>query len=280
MTGRIVRNIVLAVALFYVASPFLLAFAVSAVHVSEPGRLAAIGSPPAVDGSAWRMAWSGACVGETCAGLHAAMVNSVWIVAPALLATSALGIVAGFAIGCHHRSAPSGLYAMLAFAIFVPAQVLIYPTILLTKSLGLFSSLPGAILVHTIWGFPIVTFLFSAAFSNIPKETIRAARLDGANFLSLLLNIAIPQSLIQIGSVILLQFTFLWNDFIVGYTFAGDANRPVSVWLDLLSSTQYGHVDYSVNIAAALVSAAPAVAVYALLYGLTHRADRTLRAMP
>lgn len=268
------------VALFYVVSPFLLALAVSAARVPAPEILGTPSAHLAPDVSAWRVAWSSACVGETCAGLHAAIFNSLRIVVPALLATTVLGVIAGFATSCHHRSAPAGLYALLAFAVFVPAQVLIYPTILLTRSLGLFSSLPGAVLVHTIWGFPVVTFLFSAAFSSIPKEVINAARLDGVNLFSMLLNIAIPQSVVQIGSVILLQFTFLWNDFIVGYTFGGEVNRPLSVWLDLLSSTQYGHVDYSVNVAAALISAAPAVAVYVFLYGITHRADRTLRTRP
>ena len=43
-------------------------------------------------------------------------------------------------------------------------------------------STAGLVLVHTIFGMPILTLLFRNHFAAIPEELFKAARVDGAGF--------------------------------------------------------------------------------------------------
>ncbi len=54
------------------------------------------------------------------------------------------------------------------FGAFVPYQVLVYPIIIGERYLHLFATLPGIIIVHTIFGMPILTLLFRSYYSSIP----------------------------------------------------------------------------------------------------------------
>ena len=42
------------------------------------------------------------------------------------------------------------------FGAFIPYQVMVYPLLKIEDFLGIYSSLPGIILVHTIFGMPIL----------------------------------------------------------------------------------------------------------------------------
>ena len=48
--------------------------------------------------------------------------------------------------------------------------------------MGLYTKLSGLVLVHTIFGMPILTLLFRNYFAAVPEELFKAARVDGAGF--------------------------------------------------------------------------------------------------
>jgi multiple sugar transport system permease protein len=68
----------------------------------------------------------------------------------------------------------------------------------------------GAIIAIDIWsGIGFYGVLFFAALSNIPEELYEAARLDGAEYWTLLWQIAFPLMLDIIGVVVILQFLYI-----------------------------------------------------------------------
>ena len=48
--------------------------------------------------------------------------------------------------------------------------------------MGIYGTLAGIIIVHTIFGMPILTLLFRNYFASLPIELFKAARVDGAGF--------------------------------------------------------------------------------------------------
>jgi multiple sugar transport system permease protein len=68
----------------------------------------------------------------------------------------------------------------------------------------------GAIIAIDIWsGIGFYSVLFFAALSNIPEELYEAARLDGAEYWTLMWQIAFPLMLDFVGVVIILQFLYI-----------------------------------------------------------------------
>ena len=63
---------------------------------------------------------------------------------------------------------------------------------------------------------------------------------------------------------IIWQFTQIWNDFLFGVVFAGGESAPVMVGLNNLTNTTTGVKEYHVEMAAAMITAVPTLAVYVL----------------
>jgi glucose/mannose transport system permease protein len=62
----------------------------------------------------------------------------------------------------------------------------------------------------------------------------------------------------------ILQFTYIWNDFLLGLTFGGRAGQPMTVALNNLVGSQFGEKEYNVDMAATMLTALPTLAVYLL----------------
>ncbi|NHX21950.1 ABC transporter permease subunit, partial [Escherichia coli] len=73
-------------------------------------------------------------------------------------------------------------FTILIFGAFIPYQVMLYPIVILLREVGLMGSLWGLVVVHTIFGMPILTLLFRNYFTSLPDELFKAARVDGAGF--------------------------------------------------------------------------------------------------
>ena len=61
--------------------------------------------------------------------------------------------------------------------------------------MGLYSSLPGIVLIHVIFGLPMMTLLFRNYYAGLPDELFKAARIDGGGFWRIFLQLMLPMSL-------------------------------------------------------------------------------------
>jgi glucose/mannose transport system permease protein len=145
---------------------------------------------------------------------------------------------------------------------FLPYQVLLYPLVLLTSTLGIFSTLWAVILVHTIFGMPLLTLLFRNYFASLPIELFKAARVDGAGFWRIFFQIMLPMSMPIFVVAIILQVTGIWNDFLFGLVFAGQQNYPMTVQLNNIVNSREGVPEYNVNMAATLLTALVPLVIY------------------
>jgi glucose/mannose transport system permease protein len=211
---------------------------------------------------AWRVAWQSACTGLDCQGIQVGFWNSVRIVVPSTALSILVGAVNGYALSYWKPRGASTLFAILLVGAFIPVQVMVYPLVRVLATVHLFSSLPGIVLIHTIFGMPVMTLLFRNYYAALPHELFQAARVDGGGFWRIFLQLMVPMSTPIIVVAVIMQVTGIWNDFILGLVFAGTKNLPMTVQLNNIINTTTGERLYNVNMAATILTSMVPLVIY------------------
>ncbi len=260
------RNLIiytsLAVLSVYYLLPIYVMIATSLKGMPEI-RVGNIFSPPLeITFEPWMRAWSSVCTGLSCEGLSHGFLNSVKITLPSVFFSIAVASVNGYALAMWRFKGANVFFTILIIGAFIPYQVMIYPMVILLRELGLYGDLSGLVLVHTIFGMPILTLLFRNYFSSVPEELFKAARVDGAGFWAIYFQIMVPMALPIFVVAVILQVTAIWNDFLFGVIFTKPENYPMTVQLNNIVNSVTGVKEYNVNMAATLLSGLVPLSIY------------------
>jgi len=260
------RNIILYGTLLVVAIYYLIPLYVMIV-TSLKGmpeiRLGNIFSPPVeVTFEPWIKAWAQACTGLNCDGLSRGFWNSVKITIPSVVVSIAIASVNGYALANWRFKGANLFFTILIFGAFIPYQIMIYPLVILLRDLGIYTKLPGLILIHSIFGMPILTLLFRNYFTTIPEELFKAARVDGARFWGIYFRVMMPMSLPIFVVAIIMQVTGIWNDFLFGVIYTKPDTYPMTVQLNNIVNSVQGVKEYNVNMAATLLTGLVPLTIY------------------
>ncbi|UXS04922.1 carbohydrate ABC transporter permease [Agrobacterium tumefaciens] len=262
------RNIILYGTLFVAAAYYLLPLYVMVV-TSLKGmpeiRIGNIFAPPVeITFEPWVKAWANACTGLNCDGLSRGFWNSVRILVPSVVVSIVIASVSGYAMANWKFKGSELFFSILIIGAFIPYQVMIYPIVIVLRELGVYGTLTGLVIVHTIFGMPILTLLFRNYFASLPEELFKAARIDGANFWQIYFRIMLPMSLPIFVVAMILQVTGIWNDFLFGVVFTRPEYYPMTVQLNNIVNSVQGVKEYNVNMAATLLTGAVPLIVYFL----------------
>jgi glucose/mannose transport system permease protein len=228
-------------------------------------RLGNIFSPPVeITFEPWVKAWATACTGLNCDGLSRGFFNSVRILVPSVILSIAIASVNGYALVNWKFKGSEVFFTILIFGAFIPYQVMLYPLVIILREMGLYGSLSGLVIVHSIFGMPILTLLFRNYFVSLPEELFKAARIDGAGFWQIYFRIMLPMSLPIFVVAIILQVTGIWNDFLFGVVYTKPDYYPMTVQLNNIVNSVQGVKEYNVNMAATLLTGAVPLIVYFL----------------
>ena len=260
------RNIMLYGTLIMVSLYYLLPLYVMVV-TSLKGmpeiRMGNIFSPPMeITFQPWVKAWSEACTGLNCDGLSRGFWNSVRITVPSVIVSIAIASVNGYALANWRFKGANTFFTILIFGAFIPYQVMLYPLVIMLREIGLYGSLTGLVIVHSIFGMPILTLLFRNYFSSLPEELFKAARVDGAGFWGIYFRIMVPMSLPIFTVAMILQVTGIWNDFLFGTVYTKPDVWPMTVQLNNIVNSTQGVKEYNVNMAATLLTGLVPLAIY------------------
>nr|WP_209647275.1 carbohydrate ABC transporter permease [Sinorhizobium mexicanum] len=236
---------------------------ITSIKPMEEIRLGGLFSlPTTVTFEPWAKAWSSACTGLDCRGISPGFWNSVKILVPSVFCSIFVGALTGYALSFWRVRFANLLFAALLLGAFLPYQVFIYPLVRIYSATGLFSTIYALVLTHVIFGLPVITLLFRNYYAGIPIDLFKAARVDGGRFFSIFFRLMLPMSIPMLVVAVILQVTGIWNDFIMGLTFGGLANRPMTVQLTNLVAPTEGEIAYNVNMAATIMTAAVPLIVY------------------
>ncbi|MGO8833670.1 MAG: carbohydrate ABC transporter permease [Roseiarcus sp.] len=240
------------------------------------GNMFALPHAPSFD--AWVKAWGTAHIGVSdTLGIKGYFWNSIKMVVPAVAISTLLGALNGYVLTKWRFAGHRLVFGMMLFACFIPFQSVIIPmaTILgklgelgqfftdtFGASLGFGNSTVNLVIVHTVYGLGFTTLFFRNYYEAFPTELVKSAMIDGAGFFQIFRRILLPNSTPIIIVTVIYQFTNIWNDFLFGSTFAAGDSSPMTVALNNLVNTSTGVTEYNVNMAAAIIAAAPTLLVY------------------
>ena len=239
------------------------------------GNMFALPKEPNFD--AWAKAWGTTCVGLTCDGIKGYFWNSIKMVVPAVLISTLLGALNGYVLTKWRFAGHRLVFGLMLFACFIPFQSVIIPmavilgdigalgnffTDTLGVSLGFGNPTVNLVLVHTVYGLGFTTLFFRNFYEAFPTELVKSAMIDGAGFFQIFRRIMLPNSGPIFIVTVIYQFTNIWNDFLFGATFAAGDQSPMTVAVNNVVNTSTGIIEYNVNMAAAIIAAAPTLFVY------------------
>jgi glucose/mannose transport system permease protein len=254
-------SVLLLFALFFLTPMYvMLTTSLKDMAQIREGNLLSLPTSPGFE--AWAKAWSTACTGVDCGGLKPFFLNSVMMVVPAVLVSSAIGAVNGYVLSKWRFKGSELMFALMLFGMFMPLQVVLLPMSQILGWLGIASSIWGLVLVHILAGLPSTTLFFRNYYVGLPDELIKAAMLDGAGFWRIFWRIVLPLSAPIVVVTLIWQFTNIWNDFLFGVVFSGGASKPITVGLNNLANTSSAVKEYNVDMAAAMIAALPTLFVY------------------
>ena len=105
------------------------------------------------------------------------------------------------------------VFLLVLATLMVPFQVVMIPTFLILRKLGMIDTLGAVILPNLAGAFGI--FLLRQFFRTLPIELEEAARIDGASRLGVLFKIVLPLSGPALATLAVITFMWTWNDFLL-----------------------------------------------------------------
>ncbi len=190
--------------------------------------------------------------------------NSMIVTVPVALISSLIGSVNGYIFAKWRFRGADTIFLLFLIGMFLPYQGILIPLVQALQLIGLYGTIAGLILTHTIFGIPITALLFRSYFAGIPNELLDASKIDGCGFFGIYRWILLPISLPAFAVVLLWQFTTVWNDYLIGLVVLSNPLRaPINVAVQNIAGSWT--VEWNVQMSAALIAALPTIVVYLLL---------------
>lgn len=259
----LVYAVLLAFAAFYL-TPLVVVVLNSFRSFEEITRSSVLGLPRALLLDNWVQAWGAYCIAGSCSGIRPYMVNSLLIAVPATVISTLLGALNGYLLSLWRFRGADLVFGIVTFGVFLPAQMKLVPWAITLRDLGLSNSLTGLVLIHVVQGLSFTTLFCRNYYVNVPQDLIKAARVDGADFLRIFVRIILPLSPPILIVTVIWQFTGIWNEFLYGITFSEGSAQPVTAALMALSANIAQAREYGIESAAVLIAALPTLLVYVL----------------
>jgi multiple sugar transport system permease protein len=169
--------------------------------------------------------------------------------------------MAGYALARLRFPGRGILFGAIISTLLVSLPVILVPTFLLVKELGLLDSYAGLIIPGIFNAFGI--FWLRQFYLGIPKELEEAARVDGCGWFGVWWHVAVPLSRPVLASLAVLFFLTNWNAYLWPLTILSDTSLwTVQVGIASLQSQYSG--SYNLIMAASLVVAVPTIVLFAV----------------
>jgi alpha-glucoside transport system permease protein len=103
----------------------------------------------------------------------------------------------------------------------VPLQLALVPILRDFVNLKVNGTFMAVWLAHTGFGLPLATYLLYNYISELPREILESAFIDGATPFTTFTQLVLPLSTPALASFAIFQFLWVWNDYLVSLIFIG-----------------------------------------------------------
>lgn len=189
------------------------------------------------------------------------MANTLLVAGSVTILTVAACALAGYGFARTRFRGKNLLFAATIALIAVPGQILIVPLFRQMEALGFVDTYQGVILPQLV--APVMVYIFSKFFAEVPQEIEDAARVDGAGHWRTFWSIVLPISRPIVSAVAIFVFIGAWNNFLWPFIVT---NNPDLMTLPVGLSTvknAYGTI-YAQTMASAVIAALPLILLFML----------------
>jgi len=173
------------------------------------------------------------------------------------------GSLASFYIARFSFKWNGALFFYFLLGMMIPIKLGIVPLFMLMKNLQLLNTQLSLILVYVAIGLPLAVLILTGFFRTLPKELEEAGRIDGCSNLNILVRIIAPLMRPALGTVMIMNFITVWNDFFFPLIFVQEeAKKTIPVGMLTLFS-EYS-TDWSVLFAGLTLSSLPMIILFAV----------------
>ncbi|WP_245874131.1 carbohydrate ABC transporter permease [Alkalispirochaeta sphaeroplastigenens] len=150
-----------------------------------------------------------------------AFLNSLLVTIPATVIPITIAAFAAYALAWMRFAGRRLLFVLVVGLMVVPLQTSLLPLFRLYNDVGLAGTYLGIWLAHTGFGLPLATYLLYGYISQIPRDLIEAAEVDGTTPMTKFIFLVLPISVPAVASFAIFQFLWVWNDLLVALIFLG-----------------------------------------------------------
>lgn len=185
--------------------------------------------------------------------------NSIKVTGISVIGTVIISSAAAYGFSRVRFKGRDAIFMVYLATLMVPDQVTLIPRFILFNYLGIYNTHLALILPGIFT--PLGTFLLRQFYLTIPNELSEAARMEGAGHFTIWTRIAVPLSLPTLTSLIILSFTWNWNEFVNPLVFL---NKPelYTVPLGLTNFIDDMGTEYTLMMAAAVSSILPVMLLF------------------
>jgi len=156
-------------------------------------------------------------------GLVDAFINSLTVTVPATVIPILIAAFAAYGFAWMGFPGRKLMFAVVVGLLVVPLQISLIPILSDYRALGLNGTFLAIWLAHTGFGLPLATYLLYNYISELPRDILESAFIDGASHFTTFVRLILPLSIPALASFAIFQFLWVWNDLLVALTFLGQS---------------------------------------------------------
>ena len=191
------------------------------------------------------------------------LLNTGFVAITVAIGKIILSVIGAFAFVYFDFPGKGLIFILILITHMLPLPVRIVPTFELIDSFGWTNTFSGL----TVPFFASATgiLLFRQLYQTIPPSLADAARIDGATPIQFLLHIVAPLSRTNIAALFLIEFVYMWNQYLWPLLIANaDNTRMVQIGLKQLVATDAA-VEWHYVMSGVLIAALPPLILLLIL---------------
>lgn len=150
-----------------------------------------------------------------------AFLNSLIVAVPSTVIPILIAAFAAYGFAWMNFPGRRFLFIIVVALLVVPLQIALVPILRDYVALDLNGTFLAVWLAHTGFGLPLATYLLYNYISQLPRDIMESAFIDGASHFTIFTNLIIPLSVPALASFAIFQFLWVWNDYLVALIFVG-----------------------------------------------------------
>jgi len=188
--------------------------------------------------------------------------NTTIIIVPSVIAGTLTATLCGYSFARLRFRGKKFIFSLCVGSMFLPSMVTLIPLYTMwTRGLGLGNTYWPLVLPYFCGGGAFSIFLLRQFIMSVPRELDEAAKIDGAGYMRILVQIIVPAIRPAMIVVALILFIGLWNDLLQQMVYINKPEKyTIAVGLTIFRGAYKS--DWSNLMAATCMTFAPGVILY------------------